>query len=319
MLKHTVSCVNPSCEKYKITEGERPWIVCNGRYWRKCDSKWVKRFLCSTCGKGFSNQTFNPTYRQHCPRINCMVRKLLGSKVSMRHVHRRFGINRKTVKRKFIFHAEQARIRQEKRLALLKNVDFVQADEMETHEHTKCKPLSIALAVVPGTRIILGANASEMPASGHLAEISRKKYGYRRDDRKPAFQDLLRKIKPSLTDDVWIFTDKKSTYPNWIREVLPGSKHFKAKGRRGCVVGYGEMKKGGFDPLFWINHAAAMIRDCLARLLRRTWCNTKKREYLQLALDFYVDFHNEDMERLDKPPRNREKWLTRCNRLGALI
>src|SRR5690606_33736036 len=105
-----------------------------------------------------------------------------------------------------------------------------------TFEHTKCKPLSIAVAVIPGSRVILGAIPSEMPAKGPLAEISRKKYGPRRDDRRAAFQELLRTISPSLTEDVWLASDKKTTYPGWIREVLPGSKHFKAKGKRGCIV-----------------------------------------------------------------------------------
>jgi hypothetical protein len=130
---------------------------------------------------------------------------------------------------------------------------------------------------------------------------------------------VLRAIKPNLSDDVWVFSDRKTTYPLWISEVLPDSKHFRAKGKRGCIAGYGEMKKTGFDPLFWLNHNAAMIRDALARMLRRTWCNTKQLFYLQQALDIQVDYHNEMMDRLGKPLYDRNQWLARCYANGALI
>lgn len=253
------------------------------------------------------------------PRINGLLRDLLCSKMSMRRISLKFGINRKTVHRKFHFLAEQARLRQHARLARLRGIDFVQMDEMETFEHTKCKPLSIALAVVPGSRLILGANVAEMPAKGPLAEISRKKYGPRRDDRRAAFQTLLRSMKRSVTDDVWILTDKKTTYKSWIKTVYPSASHFRVKGRRGCIAGYGEMKKGGFDPLFWLNHNAAMIRDNLARMLRRTWCTTKLKKYLQLALDLYVDFHNELVEKLEHKVIFREAYLRRCVRQEAVF
>jgi hypothetical protein len=236
----------------------------------------------------------------------------------MRQIAREFSINQKTVQKRLLWLAEQGRQRQQNRLRELNGVNFIQIDEMETHEHSKCKPLSIAVAVVPGSRMILGANASEMPAKGHLAEISRKKYGPRRDDRKPAFQALLKTIEPRLSQDVWVFSDKKTTYPGWIREVLPGSVHYKVKGKRGCIAGYGEMKRTGFDPLFWLNHTAAMIRDALARMLRRTWCNTKKLFYLQQTLDIHVDYHNEMMERLGRRIFDRDIWLGRCIANGAL-
>lgn len=291
----------------------------HGSYRRSCDSRTVERFRCRLCGKTFSNQTFNPTYRQLRPRINHVVRRLLCSKVSMRRIAVHLGIDRKTVKRKFLYHAEQARLRQKRRLEELADVDMIMADEMETFEHTKCKPLSIALAVVPGSRIILGAVSSEMPAKGPLADISRKKYGLRRDDRKDAFKGLLASVRKNLTGDVWVLTDKKSAYRTWVRDSLPGATHYKVKGQRGCIAGYGEMKKTGFDPLFYLNHTAAMVRDNLARMLRRTWCGSKMRTYLQEALDLYVDFHNEMMERLPQKAFDRERHLNLCRLYQAVL
>jgi len=318
-MKKEICCINRHCPKYSDTSGRRHWITHFGFYRRRNDCKLVQRFRCTNCGRTFSNQTFNPTFRQHKPRINKMVRQTLCSKMSLRRTAKVLQLNRKTVVRKFRFLAEVARIRHQLRLSKLEGIDLIQIDEMETFEHSKCKPLSLALAVVPGTRIILGARASEMPAKGPLAAISRKKYGPRLDNRKREFQEVLRILKPVTTNDLWIVSDKKSVYSNWINGVLPLSTHFKVKGRRGCVAGYGEMKKIGFDPLFYLNHTAATIRDNLARMLRRTWCGTKRLPYLQDALDLHCDFHNEMMERKGTMPIDRNEYLAECKYYGAFL
>src|SRR5690606_19374474 len=66
---------------------------------------------------------------------------------------------------------------------------------------------------------------------------------------------------------------------------------------RACVVGQGEMKAGGFDPLFSLNHTCAMYRDNTKRLSRRSWCTTKRVDRLQCLLELYTVFHNEVIER----------------------
>ena len=158
-LKKEISCVNVHCERYNDHSRQRDWIEHYGFYRRRCDSKMVQRFRCKSCGKTFSNQTFNGTYRQHKPHLNSMLRLALCSKMSFRRIAKGLKVNQKTVVRKFKFLAESARHNQKNRLAKLEAIDLIQMDELETFEHSKCKPLSIALAVVPGTRIIIGAKA----------------------------------------------------------------------------------------------------------------------------------------------------------------
>ena len=318
-MKKEISCTNIQCKKFGDNSIRRDWITHFGFYRRRCDSKLVQRFRCKSCGKTFSNQTFNHTYRQHKPEINSLIRTTLCSKMSLRRIAKGLKINRKTVVRKFKHLAHVARLNQEHRLAKLEMINFIQMDEMETFEHSKCKPLSIALAVIPGKRIILGAKASEMPAKGPLAAISRKKYGPRRDDRKREFQAVLDIVKPLTSKDLWLVSDKKSAYPKWIREILPHATHFKTKGRRGCIAGYGEMKEGGRDPLFHLNHTAATIRDNLARMLRRTWCGTKKLPSLQDALDLHTDYHNEMMEKDETEPLDRNAYLMEYMAYGAFL
>lgn len=94
------------------------------------------------------------------------------------------GINKVTVARKFAWLAGQAR--QAHRAALASgqlNASYVQFDEMETIEHSKLKPLSIALVVRPKTGEIIGAKVATMNCHGHMAALSQKVYGWRLDRR----------------------------------------------------------------------------------------------------------------------------------------
>jgi hypothetical protein len=170
---------------------------------------------------------------------------------------------------------------------------------METFEHTKCKPLSITLAVEEKTRRILGFQVSKMPAKGLLAKISRKKYGVRKDERplgrKALFETLTRIVIPKAQ----IKSDQNPHYPSDVSRHFPKAHYITFKGKRGCVVGQGELKKTGFDPLFSLNHTCAVLRERVNRLKRRTWSTTKKPERLTLHIALAALHHNQNL-----PSRN---------------
>ncbi len=242
--------------------------------------------------RGFSRATFSSCFAQKKRRINFILFKLLVSGVSQRAAARILKINRITVVRKFHFLAKQAHYKRLKFQSKLPLSVYVQFDEMETFEHTKCKPLSIPLAVDADSRRILSFEVCSMPAKGHLAKLSLKKYGFRRDDRNESLHRLMTTIEPLTQHGVRFLSDMKTSYPYFVRRHFENATHEVIKGRRGCVVGQGELKSGGFDPLFSLNHTAAMIRAHVNRLFRRTWCTTKKPESLQAHLELYAYYHN---------------------------
>ena len=183
-------------------------------------------------------------------------------------------------------------------------VNEVQFDEMETFERSKCLPLSIPLVVEAKTRKILGFRVCQMPAKGPLAAISRKKYGPRDDHRAETAESLFQDLKEVIRPDATVTSDQNPKYPQWIQNQFPNVLHKKVKGRRGCVVGQGELKKIGFDPLFSLNHTAAMLRANINRLFRRTWCTTKLKERLAAHIELYVFYHNESLVGLGLKPDN---------------
>jgi hypothetical protein len=107
----------------------------------------------------------------------------------------------------------------------------IQFDEMETHEISKWKPLSIALAVNP-QREILGVVVSRMPARGPDAAKARAKSGYRKDERRKGLVELLSALRPIVKDDVRILTDEKTLYKTLVRQIFPNAQHDTFKGRK---------------------------------------------------------------------------------------
>src|SRR5690606_8179615 len=146
---------------------------------RKSDSKTLKRWRCYDCLKTCSQASESACYRQNRRRLNPLIGKLLSSGVSQRRAAMIAGTTRKTVARKFIFLAEQAQQRQSEFVQEIDAVELahIQLDDLITSHHSKLKPLSLSVIVSKRSRYILSASLSEIPAFGHLAQFSRRKYG----------------------------------------------------------------------------------------------------------------------------------------------
>ncbi len=270
-------------------------IVRNGFFYRRSDRRFIRRFYCRLCKRSFSNATFHPDRYQKKRRLNPLIHKLFASGVSQRRMARLLEVNSKTIVRKFRLLAERERNQHENFLrshyarAPLSQIQF---DDLETSEHTKCKPLSVSLAVDPRTRKILKFKIASMPARGHLAEISRKKYGKRPDNRGSQWDSMMRELIPFVTPECEWTSDENPHYPTHLRRHHPRARHIQVKGGRGAITGQGELKKLRFDPLFSLNHTCAMLRANMNRLFRRTWCTTKNQQGLLDHLSLYVAYHN---------------------------
>ncbi|EQC46187.1 hypothetical protein [Bacteriovorax sp. Seq25_V] len=212
----------------------------------------------------------------------------------MRKTSRDLNISYQTVQRKMIFLAKKSQQKQKRYLKSLekKKIKSLQFDDLVTIEHTKMKPLSISVAVDKDSRRILGARVSRLPANGPLADKSRKKYGYRKSNHKKELNNLLKTISKSVAPNALIETDEHALYPKYVKKYFPKSTHKQYKSIRGCVAGQGELKKARFDPLFKINHTLAMFRASINRLIRRSWCTTKRIDMLQNHVDIFIAYFN---------------------------
>lgn len=293
----------PRCPKALVPSGFRPKIVRYGFFTRKSDGKRQQRYRCESCGKHFSSATFSPCFNQKRRDLNPSIFIGLASCVSQRRLAINLCVARRTIERKFKFLGRiSSQLLQDDlfNYPLAKEVQF---DDLVTHEHTKMKPVSVLALVEKDSRRILDFTVARAPANGLLAKKSRKKYGRREDERWKKRDELFSRLRKHIAPDVILYSDQHSGYRPAVKKHFPQSHHKTFKGRRGCVVGQGELKSGGFDELFTINHTFAMFRDNANRLRRRTWATTKTLEGLTHHLSIYSLFHNWKLI----PQTNRER------------
>ena len=175
-------------------------------------------------------------------------------------------------------------------------VSEVQFDEMESIEHTKLKPLTIAMAVSEDYQI-LDVKVGTIPAKGPLSQIAKKKYGSRKNQSDQMIKDLLKGIRPKLEGKKFrLKSDAKPQYRRIAKEIFPKQAHevfiARANKEKRRELKYTNLEKRVFDPLFALNQRFAKLRDDIKRLCRRSWCTTKKPENLELHIYLYMAANN---------------------------
>jgi len=290
-------CPNISCFKGPKTNADElslKLIVRKGYYYRRCDRRRITRYRCKKCGTQFSSSTHDQDYQQKRRDINPQVYELMCSGISQRRLAKVLQVNKKTIVRKFRLLADRSRQEHQKWQIQYQDspISHIQFDDLETSVQTKCKPVSVALAVHAKTQEILGFQVSQMPAKGLLSKIALKKYGYRKDERPKGWNELFKNLKTIALPNAYFESDENPHYPKHLKRHFKQATHERYPGARGAVTGQGELKKLWFDPLFALNHTCAMLRANLNRLFRRTWCTTKTVQGLIDHLSLYVTYHN---------------------------
>ena len=169
------------------------------------------------------------------------------------------------------------------------NTTCVQIDQLESFEHTRAKPVTIAIAVREKTGQILGVRVGRVSTSGKLATLGREVYGWVVDEQEQTVKGLLVDIRSAVASGAAFVSDKAKRYPGWIREVFPDAQLERYKSRAGA------WKRGApkeFDPMFRVNNTFAKLRNDLGRLARKTWVTTKSRAALERHLWLYVAWTN---------------------------
>ena len=227
---------------------------------------------------------------------------MFASTSCQRRLSYNWSVNRKTIVRKFRLIGKMSQSQLMITQAGFTPAVAIQFDDMESFEHTRCKPIAIPVVVESKTRRILGISTASMPAKGLLAPIAHKKYGPRLDERKQVREKLFEEIRHLVSPYALIESDMHTQYPASVRKFFPKACHKVYKGRKPAANGQGELKRGGHDPLFWLNHTCAQIRADVSRLIRKTWNTTKRMDQLKLHLAIAALHHNERVLKLDVWP-----------------
>jgi len=122
-----------------------------------------------------------------------------------------------------------------------------------------------------------------MPTHGYGASDSRM-LGWTKDQRPLVAKIVMNHIRKICGSSPLIVTDKHPSYPMKIRKNLPWVSHMTGE----------ELKEetGEPKPLYWINHACAMLRHDVSRLKRRALTFSQKVSCLQKHLYIHIAWTN---------------------------
>jgi hypothetical protein len=148
--------------------------------------------------------------------MNEQVFKWVCSGVTLAQIGRNLEIDKKTVERKIVWLANQAKIAHQTRLydpnSACNRVSHVQLDEMETFESSRLKPLSITIAIDADSGFVFALDVAIMNCHGKLAPKSREKYGLRKDSRRQSLVKVLNTIKNCI--------ESRDSYPVTKSQIL---------------------------------------------------------------------------------------------------
>lgn len=260
----------------------------------------VPIYQCKSCDRYFSATQAKPIRRQHRPDLNQRIFEFAVSGASMRRITTVLGCSKRTVQRKVVHLAKQAKLAHSQHLATIKTA-YVMMDELETFIHARYKQVSVPVVVrvktgeilafavcrTPSTMKLGGAGTDPLPPGG-TAWVA--------NDRPKLVPAVLKSAKPCLKDVATIATDGDASYPGWIKKALPGVRHQIHHSPKETSLGRAKKKANGepreYDPLFSINVLHAKMRNDLARLGRKTWTTTKSIKGLENHLWLYVAWTN---------------------------
>jgi hypothetical protein len=255
----------------------------------------VPRFVCKTCRKGFSRQTFRADYRDHRPHLNAQVFLLLASGLGLRQTARLVELTRRCTELKFRKVARHLQSLNANLRGPLPPESCLQFDELETYEGRRnTRPLTLPLLIEQKTRFIVAAESAPIRPRGTMTPARRKaiaadeqRLGHRKDESRPAIRRVLAagaRLTKGLRQVV-LHTDDKSSYPSLAREAF-------GKDRLAHHTTSSKRPRTTWNPLFPINHTEAMARDLMGRLRRESWLVSKLRWCLDLHLQLFMAYRN---------------------------
>jgi len=286
-------CPNRHCVQH--ARPERRFFVRHGSYRARCRPHPIPRFVCRTCKRGFSRQTFRADYFDHRPDLNARLFQSIASGVGLRQTARTLGLSLSSTQLKFRKIARHLRRLDLNLRGPLPEGSSLQFDELETFEGRRnTRPLSVPMLIERESRYVLWSEAAPIRPRGKMTKARERairreklKYGPRKDlSARSVRRTLQRGADMALgLSRIELTTDEKSTYPRIASELFGEERltHLKTNSKEARTT---------WNPLFPINHTEAMARDLLGRLRRESWLATKRRRYLDLGLALWMAWRN---------------------------
>ena len=268
-------CPNPNCIHHN-TSG-RPWPFKRiGTYRRHQPPFRIQRFLCKTCRRSFSSQTFSQSYWQKLPLLDLLIfMKTIGC-MSNRQIARDLHVAPSTIDRHIarlgrhcmLFHIQQ----------LEGHHDFETSvvDGFESFEHSQYFPFHHNLAAEPESHLFIYYNDSPMRRKGRMTDGQKNRrkeieQTIGRPDPKAIEKDMqeLLGFVHKGKEKVTVYSDDHPAYRRSIGGLPMEINH---------LVTPGKEHRDQHNRLYPVNLLDLLIRHSSANHKRETIAYSKRRQ-----------------------------------------
>jgi len=283
-------CPYRGCEKH--LQPSPGFCRKRGFYRPACRAEPVQRYLCKTCERSFSRQTFRHDYRDRRPDDNEPLFFLLTSGVGMRQCGRVLDMAATSVQRKKLKMARTCACLHENLCPSLPAGRTWLLDEEETCEGASIRPLTMSVLIDGATWFVVATavgSIRRLAEPGTARRVRQDREEQQRGARPDQSAACVRKVLETLackvpTGSIFLRTDQKASYATIARGVFGD--------RLVHTTTASTLVRDTHNPLFAINVTMAMTRDNCGRLRRRSWLLTKKAERLQNHLLLFTVYRN---------------------------
>jgi transposase-like protein len=316
-------CPNRSCSQHRRP---RPaFFQRHGHYVARCRPWRIPRYRCKACRRTFSRQTFRADYHDHRPDLNAPLVRSIASGLGLRQTARNLRLSLRCCELKFRKLARHLRRLNLNLRGPLPQGSVLQFDEFETYETRRnTRPLSVPVLIEREQRFVVWAEAAPIRPRGKRSAARDRaiaedelRFGKRRDLSARSVRRTLRRGAEMAVQlqRVVLETDEKTTYPAAARAAFGAERleHRRTSSRLARMT---------WNPLFPINHTEAMTRDLMGRLRRESWLVSKKRRYLDLALQVFAAYRNYVRRRFngdEESPAQRLGFVPRRMQVEELL
>ena len=287
--------VPPRCPRTTCPNHQNPrpeFFAHHGSYRVQCRDHAIPRYRCKDCHKRFSYQTFRQDYHDQRPDLNPILFERYTGGQSLRRICKELRIG---------IHAGQKKFRKVGRHVGHLHCNLLHSlpagrtflmDELETHECQSIRTVTVPILIEKQSGLVVATDvgairrlARKGSRRRRLQQREEAEHGKRIDESRSVVQGVMTRLAQLLRGSGAVLrTDEKQLYASLCRKLF------------GQQVAHertsGTAERDTFNPLFHINHTLARFRDLSARLHRRSWCASKKREFLKLHLEMVTVYRN---------------------------
>ncbi len=301
-------CPNGNCKYHKPMQVE--WRYKNfGFFRRMTDNRRIQRYLCLSCKRTFSTQSFSTTYWQKRPDLDSKVLTMVANGMCNRQIARQLAVDPVTINRKIERIGRHCLLFLQRMMADARPADEIVFDGFETFELSQYFPFHHNVAIDKNTDFILHFNDSELRRKGRMTNAQkRRRSELEQEFGRPDPRAIEKSIAELLSvvikgqEPVKVYTDDHTQYRKPIQSYGSQIEHTVTPGKR----------HRDKDNMLWaINLFDRFFRHSNANHVRETLAWSKRRQSSTDRLAIFAVWRNYMNGRRQKDRRSPTPAMAR--------